>query len=250
VAIVLLAGAVLTLGGAGDATAQSARHAASSPDSVRLVADLFFRALADEKWETAASFLDTAMIRRMVAQQLRMRPEPGRRELTIDDFMRMDPNKPREVAEYELKRFREQMAKNDAGERFSHQYYGVRSVEDLRALTTTQAAVRFLQAKDQRMQFREFLRQSGCSDTTITAPFRMQRILATALANDSVAYVLHDQLGLAGSREGYSEFPTVMALRLREGRWKIIPSDALMGPGGVAVIGGGPCDSTQGRPRR
>lgn len=49
-----------------------------------------------------------------------------------------------------------------------------------------------------RVQFRKFLRQSGCSDTTFRTPVRVQHMLATALANDSVAYVLHDQLGLAG----------------------------------------------------
>ena len=159
--------------------------------------------------------------------------------------MRFDSTKPREVAEYELKQFREQRAKFDGGERFSREYYGVRSADDLRALTTLQATARYLQAKDQRVQVGELLKQSGCADSTFAPPFTVRRILATALANDSIAYLLHEEGTTATSRSGYSEFPTVMVLRLRGNRWVIVPTPAFLGPGGVAIFGDGPCDSTR-----
>jgi len=237
----------LALGLSSESRAQTARRAAANADSARLTADLFFRAVADEKWEAAAALLDTTTLRRMIAQQLRQRPDFTRREMTVDDFMRGDSTKPREVAEYELKRFREQMSRFDAGERFSREYYGVRSAEQLRSLTTVQAGARYLKAKDQRVQVRELLKQSGCADSTFTMPFSVHRILATALANDSVAYVLHDDGNAATSRSGYSEFPSVMALRFRGGRWVIEPTPAFMGPGGVVMSGEGPCDSTRRR---
>jgi len=245
-----VAAALLCFGVAALASTQrvqaQARRPVSSPDSARLVADLFFRAIADEKWDAAARLLDTTAIRRMVTEQLRYRPERDRRELTVEDFMRGDPNKPREVAEYELKRLREQMAKRDSGERFSSEFHGVRSAAELRALSTSQVAARYLQAKDQRVQFREFLRQSGCPDSTFTMPFRVHRILATALANDSVAYLLHDE-GPEPSRSGYSEFPSVMILRLRGDGWAIVPTPNVMGPGGIVISGDGPCDSRRRR---
>jgi len=246
VAAVFLCIVIAALGSTRRVQAQ-ARRAISSPDSARLVADLFFRAIAGEKWEAAAALLDTTAMRRMVAEQLLQRPGPGRREMTVDDFMRGDPNKPREVAEYELKRFRDQVAKRDSGERFSREFYGVRSAAELRALSTIQVAARYLQAKDQRVQFREFLRQSGCPDSTLAMPFHVHRILATALANDSVAYLLHDD-SPALNRSGYSEFPSVMILRLRSDRWVIVPTPMFMGPGGIAIFGDGPCDSTRRRP--
>src|SRR5690349_17571194 len=82
----LTLGLALTALGAHRLAAQ-ARRAVSSPDSARLVADLFFRAIADEKWEAAAGLLDTAAIRRMVAEQLGQHPERNRREMTVEDFM-------------------------------------------------------------------------------------------------------------------------------------------------------------------
>ena len=229
------------------ANAQTGRRPQASADSARLVADLFFRAVADEKWEAAANLLDTTAMRRMISEQLRQRPEFNRREMTVEDFMRFDSTKPREVAEYELKQLRQQRAKFDGGERFSREYYGVRSADDLRALTTLQATARYLKAKDQRVQFRELLKQSGCADRTFVPPFTMHRILATALANDSIAYLLHEE-GTTTSRSGYSEFPSVMVLRFRGNRWVIVPTPAFMGPGGVAIVGDGPCDSTRRRP--
>lgn len=247
VAAVLLGSVMLALGSARETRAQTSRRAAANADSARLTADLFFRAIADEKWEAAAALLDTAAMRRMIAQQLRQRPEFNRREMTVDDFMRGDSTKPREVAEYELKRYREQVSKFDAGDRFSREYYGIRSADDLRALSTTQAAARHLQAKDPRVQIRELLKQAGCADSTFTTPFTVHRILATALANDSIAYLLHEEGTSATSRSGYSEFPSVMVLRFRGNRWVIVPTPAFMGPGGVAIFGDGPCDATRRR---
>ena len=247
VATVLLTSFILALGSATASRAQESRRAVVSADSARLTADLFFRAIADEKWEAAAALLDTTAMRRLIAEQVRRRPELDRREMTVEDFMRGDSTKPREVAEYELKQFREQRAKFDGAERFSREYYGVRSAEDLRALSTIQATARYLKAKDQRVQFRELLKQSGCADSTFAPPYTVHRILATALANDSVAYLLHDDGNVPMRRVAYSEFPSVMVLRLQANRWVIVPTPMFMGSGGVAIYGDGPCHSTRRR---
>lgn len=250
VAVVLLASGLAALGPPRHGCAQAPRRAVVSADSARLVADLFFRAIADEKWEAAASLVDTTAVRRLVTQRLRERRQFPAREMTIDDFMRDDPKKPLTVAEYELKRYREQMASIDASNAFSFEFLGIRSAEELRALSTLQATVRFLQAKDMRMQMREYLRRSGCADSTFRMPFSVHRIIATALANDSVAYVLHQDGMFTPVRDAeYPIDPFVMQLRLRGGRWLIVPTPTLMSGNGMgfATVGGATCDSTSHR---
>ena len=191
--------------------------------------------------------LDTGAIRRLVAEQLR-RPRDlvRQRELTADDFMRMDSTKPRAVAEYEAKRYREQIAKFDPGETLSYEFAGVRSIEELRALTTLEASARFLQARDFRTQFRERSRMSGCGDGRITLPVTLQRIIGVALASDTIAYVLHDDGLFSENRDAVAPIdPMVMQLRLREGHWRVVPSLTLLGRSGMAYSVG--CDSTNRR---
>lgn len=210
-----------------DASAQTgSKRPLSNPDSVRLAADLFFRAVADERWDVAASMVDTIAIRRLVAEQARNPPERVRREMTVDDFLRMDSTKPRVVAEYEAKRYREQIAKFDAGQMLANEFFGVRSIEELRALTTLEAGARYIQAQDFRMlireQAREQARKAGCDMNAIAAlaPVSLHRIIAVGLANDTVAYVLHDDAMFKTSRDPDPLIePMVMQLRLHAEVW-------------------------------
>ena len=163
--------------------------------------------------------------------------------------MRDDPNKPRAVAEYELKRYQEQLAKFDAGNILAFEFAGVRSIEELRLLTTMQATVRYLQAQDLRVQFRERVRQSGCPDVGVMPPFAFHRIIATALASDTVSFVLHDDGMLSQNPEATLALePMVMQLRWRSGRWLIVPARGLIGRGSMGFVTQTRCDSTR-RPR-
>src|SRR3982751_51873 len=54
---------------------QQPRLPPSSPDTVRLAADMFFRAVADERWQTAAAMMDTTLMQFVVAQRLRWQPQ-------------------------------------------------------------------------------------------------------------------------------------------------------------------------------
>jgi hypothetical protein len=227
------------------------KRPASNPDTVRLAADLFFRAVADERWEVAASMVDTVAVRRLVAEQLRNPPERARRELTIDDFMRTDSTKPRIVAEYELKRYREQMAKFGEGEMLAYQFSGVRSIDELRALSILEASARYIQAQDIRTAIREMARKSGCGMTNgAMPPVAFHRIVAVALANDTVAYVLHDD-AMFGARvdPGPPLAPMVMLLTLRGHLWRVYPSPGMLSRQSMAV-GVTRCDSARGRPGR
>lgn len=236
-----------------DAGAQAgSKRPQSNPDSVRLVADLFFRAVADERWELAASMVDTVAIRRLVVEQLRNPPQRTRHEMTVDDFMRMDSTKPRVVAEYELKRYREQMAKFDEGGMLAYQFSGVRSIDELRALSTVEASARYIQAQDIRTLIREHARKAGCAmnESALMAPVAFHRIIAVALANDTLAYVLHDD-GMLGTRVDQASpiNPTVMQLRLRAQAWRVYPAPGLLGLTGIG-FSSTQCDSTRGRSRR
>ena len=236
-----------------DASAQTGpKRPQSNPDSVRLVADLFFRAVADERWGMAASMVDTVAIRRLVVEQLRNPPQRTRHEMTIDDFMRMDSTKPRVVAEYELKRYREQMAKFDEGGMLAYQFSGVRSIDELRALSTLEASARYIQAQDIRTAIREMARKSGCGMNlgAMMPPIAFHRIVAVALANDTVAYVLHDD-AMFGSRidPGPLVEPMLMQLTLRGHLWRVYPSPGMLSRQGVG-FGAMQCDSARGRPGR
>jgi hypothetical protein len=238
----------LWLGAAVPATAQSPRRPPASADSARHTADLFFRAIADERWDAAAAFIDSSVIQRLVAEQVRQAPRNSRREMTIEDFMRDDPDKPRVVAEYELRRFQRNTARFDEGEMLSYEFLGVGSIAALRALTTQQATVAYLKARDFRALMREQMRRSGC-DTTGTMPHSFRRIVGSALSSDTVAYVLYeDDMFAMPSRNGVLMEPSVMILRLRGPAWKIVPSTGRMG-GPVMSVGPMRCDSTQRRPR-
>jgi hypothetical protein len=233
------------------ASAQArARRPQASADSVRLAADLFFRAVADERWETAAAMMDTIIVKHIVNQRLRWRSAaaPQTRELAIDDFMRDDPNKPRVVAEYELKRYREQMATLDFGF-IAHEFAGVRTLTELSRLSALEATSRYLQAQDSRVQSREAARRSGCPGSYSGGPPPIHRILGVALPADTVAYVLHDD-GLFSAMEEppmpHAE-PMVLQLRLRGDLWQILPSVSVLRRLGSAVMSVR-CDSAGQRP--
>ena len=245
--------AALTFVAASAHAQRTPRSPIASTDSARLVADLFFRALADERWDAAAALVDTTAIKRLVAAQVRQPPRRAPREMTVEDFMRDDPSKPRVVAEYELKRFRDMREQFDEGRVLSYEFAGVRTIEALRALSTSEATVAYLKAKDARVQFREAMRErirsSGCADTTASLPYSIRRIIATALASDTVAYVLYeDGLFSLRSADGVSEDPNILVLRVRGSAWKIVPSMRMGGQMmGFSVV---QCDSATGRPPR
>jgi hypothetical protein len=214
--------AISTLG------AQSTRRPQAHADSVRLVVDLYFRAVADERWDAAAAFVDTTAVRRLVAEQLRRPPRAMRREMTIEDFMQDDPNKPRVVAEYQLKQYQKSAARFDPGGMLAYEFAGIRSIE-----------------------MREQVRLSGCGDTTAatgSGPFSIRRIVATAVASDTAAYVLYEDGMFASMDPAYPGEPSVLILRWRGSAWKIHPSSlrSRSMSFGVSTV----CDSTQRKPPR
>ena len=180
--------------------------------------------------------MDTTLVRFIVAQRLRWQQQFTRPDLTIDDFLRDDPAKPRAVAEYELKRYRDRSLSVD-GDVLSYEFAGVRSLLELARLTLLEATVRYIQAQDARVQQREAARRGGCPDSVPRVPASLRRIVGVALASDTVAFVLHEDGTPKDEADGLPRLePMVMQLRLRGGSWTIMPGRALLQPPATSVI--------------
>jgi hypothetical protein len=213
------------------------RRPQSNADSARLAADLFFRAVADERWSVAAAMTDTTLMRFIVAERLRWQPQTTRPELTLDDFLRDDPAKPRAVAEYEFRRYRERAVLTD-GDGISYEFAGVKSLLELARLSALEASARYLQAQDARENVREAARRVGCPDSVAGLSPNLRRIVGVALASDTVAYVLHEDGAPPDESDGLPRpEPMVMQLRLRGSRWTIMPGSALLrSPSSVGIV--------------
>lgn len=146
------------------------------------------------------------------------------------------------------RRFREQTARFDV-DPVAYEFAGMRSIAEVGLLSALQATARYIQAQDFRVYMRETARRSGCGDSVADAPpFTVHRILGTAVAADTVAYVLHDDgLFASDSVRTMTMDPMVMQLRLRGGSWRILPGPTLLRRSGMA-FGSMGCDSTGRRP--
>src|SRR5205823_5441787 len=76
-------------------------------------------------------------------------PDKPRRELTIEDLMRDTPDKPRQVAEYELAQHRRRA---DPRRRLDEKLAGVASVDELQQLDPVEAFARWLEGRSIRRQ--------------------------------------------------------------------------------------------------
>ena len=252
VATVFLAGMSFALGSASVIPAQRPRPAVVSADSARLVADLFFRAVADEKWDAAARFVDTIPVKRKVALSVRSARSAMPSFMAIEEIMQLDPKMPREVAEYQLKQARDRATNFNPAEFITYEFADVNSIRELEGLSALDATARHLQALDSRWALRKSIAASGCgSPDAGPLPAPIHKILAAALGSDSVAYVLHEsrefEMPPDSTMDLYWE-PMVMRLRLGPQGWRIVPSRTMLSPMN-SFIGQVTCDSTQKRKR-
>lgn len=123
--------ALLLCGVAAPATAQSTAPTIG-PDSV---VRAFLRAVEEERWYDATEFIELGRFEAELASTIEFarRPRRARPPLTIDDIRRHDPDMPREVAEYQLKRLQRQLA--DTTSPLRYQFAEVPSVDSLARLT-------------------------------------------------------------------------------------------------------------------
>ena len=247
VAAVLLGCLMFALGRV--ASGQTGRRPQATADSARLVADLFFRAVADEKWEVAAKLVDTVAIKRQVVEQVASARSSMPYFPTIEEIMEHDPQMPREVAEYQLKLSRDRAKSFNPAQFIEYEFARVTSIRELESLSALDATARRLQALDSRWMLRKKRVESGCGGLNDPLPAPIHQILAVTLGSDSVAYVLHEEGGFERSPEAETLLdPMVMRLRLGPHGWRIVPTRALLSRMN-SFVSHVSCDSTRMKKR-
>lgn len=247
------------------ATARPVAPASAAATAPAAVAQSFFDALRDERWDAAAGHLDLDRFARYLSDRfadIERLDTAAIATITPEQMMRHEPEMPREVAEYFANRATASRAK--LADHVLSQFAGVPDRDSLRRLPVRAAAARWLEAHDLRYQMRrarEELRQRGCElpeeePGTIGEPRRqvVGAVLAENAPGDTVAYVLHRDVFAeaptdalvpvdsavmrdvqAAEEEWYVPEPAVVVLHRSGGEWKVLPSVIGFGPGGVAV---------------
>jgi hypothetical protein len=129
-------------------------------DPVQLFQTIVARMNAED-WNGAAGLCDPASLssfRRTILEQF----SPNRRPVTItaEQFMKMEPDMPREVAEYNVKRAQKSV---DSEGRLQSEFPTVASVAALRALEPADLFAEFLYGRSPKRQLREQAKRGDIS---------------------------------------------------------------------------------------
>lgn len=211
----------------------------------------FFKAEDGNRWLDAARMLDLKSferIRRDFVEGMRHRPDFG--APTVESMMRMDPDMPRSVAEYQVAQWQKQMLDYDL---LAQDFARVPSVDALGALSMEEAAARWLEAKGPEWQTerswrdprnRRAMNCSGLSDSAAKAlqvkNSRESRAVIRGATSDSgsVSYVVidvvHPRFPVADTVEaGRGPLPRAIRLRKIAGVWRIEPAADLPNANGM-----------------
>ena len=211
----------------------------------------FFGAEDQSRWLDAARMLDLnafERIRKTTVQGVRhMKDYPPP---TVESMMRMDPNMPRAVAEYQVKATQQQMRDYDI---IAEQFARVTSVDTLAALSVEDAAARWLEAKSpewrteltwRHARGRTEIKCPGLTDSAARAIYiasaKEPRAVIRGATPDtgSVSYVVIDvdypRITHRDSADlRYGPLPRALTLRRVEGAWKIEPAADLPDANGM-----------------
>jgi hypothetical protein len=226
----------------------SAQAPPAPPDSV---AASFLRAVAGARWAEAATYLDRPSVERVRRNALRAaRFRTGDVfEVTAEWLMQREPDMPREVAEYQVRKSRESRAR--AFDLLAHEFARVADTTALATLPADSLAARWIEARDYRYRMRRALSERGCTppDSALALMGRWQppvtRVLGSVV-RDSSAYVLHATEPEVQQRRARELEPQVMQLRAGpDGRWRILArhdvlSGGVMGFSFEGCAAGGP----------
>jgi hypothetical protein len=208
------------------AVPNAARSQTPTERAVRAVVDSFFDAIRQEKWESAAGFVEIARFetyfKQVVGNARSALPQP---DMTAEQLMAQDSTMPRAVAEWQVAQWKKYGGTRPAFGDMSHEFAGVHSQQDLFALKLPEAVARWLEAQDERTQMRNSWRLMGCPLADLPSfPGAKRFVLAVAIANDSAAYVVHSDDRFAGAPQDmsfYSDTERLMRLHRSGGAWRI-----------------------------
>jgi len=196
----------------------------------------FLRALIEERWTDAAALLylaDLDQHRRQVAAAARRSSGPV--EVTVEDLLRSEPQMPRVVAEYQLKRIRANTA--NGGGFLSHEFAGVTDPLVLDSLPLQEVATRWLQAQDPAMRMLDDLRGNGCPMSAgLDSALRSVSItiLGSVVGDDSALVLFRNPWFPQADSGYYGSGPQVARLvRGDSAGWRLLPRHDLLHPDNV-----------------
>ena len=231
----------LTLGVTSSLCAQQ-RVAPADPMAVMAA---FMDDLAHERWVQAAGYLDLTALEAQRKAQLRFFREPPQpHELTVDEFMRSDPEMPRAVAEYHVARAKTHPM--DLADALSLEFAGVRDTATFASLAPLYLGALWLEAQSSGYQLRRSLRENAavCASMDTTEilktlhPEPPRQILGAVIRGDT-AFVLHRDTTEHYDAETLAYGLQVAALRRINNQWRILPSErALGGRSGMSFVCG------------
>ena len=206
----------------------------------REAAERFLNAWNTRRWPEAARYLDLDQFDRF-RQDFIARSRRGSNEgpqPTVDDLRRRDPDMPREVAEYQIRRMEEQRRRY--ADPTPYEFARVSSISALRALSPEEAAARWLESRDPQWQVRMQFEQAGCSvpDDVGDIPIPHRRLIGLVPDADSLNYAVYreDQGGEQGPAASGGDI-SVFELKLRRGRWLVSPRADLVAEVGEVDTG-------------
>jgi hypothetical protein len=210
----------------------------------------FFKAEDEGRWLDAARMLDLKPFERIRRNEIfGLRARRSFPHQTPEELMKWDPDMPRAVAEYQVERMQKSFQEFDP---LADQFARVSSVDSLEALSTEEAAARWLEAQGpkwkEELASRESQRHNkvDCPDLPDSAKRRLMEeqyrsptatILGATAGSDSVRYVVISRsFGFPSRHAEIESYPPLTALMLRNvgGQWKIIPVSGMPQSNGMS----------------
>jgi hypothetical protein len=210
----------------------------AAQESPRDVAEAFFKAVAEERWRDAARRLDLAAFDRYRRERVATaRLQPTTPAIpTPEELMRHDPDMPRAVAEYQVRKMA--TTPDYVLNWVQYEFAQVANVDSLAAIPVEDAAARWLQAGDIRWQAQrvaDWERRRGCPlpPEAHQMPPPSFQISGFVIADSATAYVLYTDAVFRRAQpdvdaDVFDEGPQVLILRRRAGRWLIRPRHKLL----------------------
>jgi len=216
------------------ATVRPARAQGTDAAAAQAVGAAFLKAKEVGDWKAAAGFLDLEPLRRERVTAVEMaRQERKMSPMTVERLMQIDPEMPRVVAEYQVKRM------NIRGKfpNSLEMQFGIANADSLLALAMEDVAQHWLEVHDERWSYRLAMRMSNCAhDVPDTAgmPHPTYHVIGT-IVEDTVAYLLFDSRGIFPRPVDALHWdpPDILRLIRTRGTWWVLPtpesSGGLMG---------------------
>lgn len=199
----------------------------------------FLEAFAAERFVEGAAFIDSASFDAWRRQRVdAARRRGASRVVTAAELMRLDPDMPRAVADYQAKRANVVARRYGVSEMLLRDFPGLRSVDEIARVDVREAAASWLRARHPKWIAERALRveRERCPpDSALVAEVRAlarvdsQSVIGTVL-RDSLAFVVIQQVLASPGEFGRDESDAALAPRAvrmrREGdRWVLLDWD-------------------------